>query len=197
MRARFSSAFHPVCHDLCLHIPFNAAHRLIHRNALYVRGFPSDWNLSFCGLFSCTQVVSRTQDNGAGGGDSTACSPQRPLIASLFVNSQLMDNLQCCLTSSEFWDMFVQSWPLFIHSVLVYVLATSWLTSGVHVVFLDLLAETKEEDHARCYIMFFCCSDCLQGSSSENRRIFEIGRHHSGFIKGIITLQPERFSHFY
>lgn len=50
-----------------------------------------------------------------------ACSLPRHLIESLFVNSQLMDNLQCHLKSSEFWDVFVQLWPLFIPSVLAYV----------------------------------------------------------------------------
>lgn len=93
--------------------------------------------------------------------------------------------------------MFVQLWPLIIHSVLVYVLAHIMVDQWSACSILDLLAETKEEYHARCYIMFFCCSDCLQGSSLENRRIFEIGSHHSGIIKGIITLQPKQFSHFY
>lgn len=59
--------------------------------------------------------------------------------------------------------MFVQLWPLIIHSVLVYVLAHIMVDQWSACSILDLLAETKEEYHARCYIMFFCCSDCLQG----------------------------------
>lgn len=65
-----------------------------------------------------------------------ACSLPKHLIKSLFVNSQLMDNLQCHLKSSEFWDMFVQLWPLFIPSVLVYVPAH------------------EDGYHARCSTMF-------------------------------------------
>lgn len=129
----------------------------------------------------------------AGGGDGMAWH----LIESLFVNSQLMDNLQCHLKSSEFWDMFVQLWPLFIPSVLVYVPAHITVDQRRACSISGLAGRNRGWIPCQVFYHVFCCSDCLQGSSSENRRIFGFGRHHSGIIKGILTLQPERFSHFY